>query len=256
MRQIDSQKFGAFVAALRREKGMTQKQLAEAVCVTDKAVSKWERGLSLPDIAVLSPLAETLGVTVTELLRGERQPAAQPLPLAEVDRLVTDTLTLGQKNGWVDKERRGRELRAMLMCAFAGTAFIFLAAALLQLGDALWQRHIVILLLEGITAVSGVSVCFLEDTLPRYYDENVLHYYANGVLRLHIFFIRFSNRNWRQIKAALLATFRCMLLLAPVLYFAFAAFFPALWEVCAPWIALPYCTALFGPMLYVGVKYQ
>ena len=47
MFRIDNQKFGAFVAELRREKGMTQKELAERLFVSDKAVSKWERGLSL-----------------------------------------------------------------------------------------------------------------------------------------------------------------------------------------------------------------
>ena len=51
MFRIDNQKFGAFVAELRREKGMTQKELAERLFVSDKAVSKWERGLSLPDIS-------------------------------------------------------------------------------------------------------------------------------------------------------------------------------------------------------------
>lgn len=46
MFRIDNQKFGAFVAELRREKGMTQKELAERLFVSDKAVSKWERGVS------------------------------------------------------------------------------------------------------------------------------------------------------------------------------------------------------------------
>ena len=54
---------GSFVAALRREKGWTQKELAERLHVTDKAVSKWERRVSMPDTALLIPLAETLGVS-------------------------------------------------------------------------------------------------------------------------------------------------------------------------------------------------
>ena len=51
---------------------MTQKELAQRLFVSDKAVSKWERGLSMPDVALLAPLSELLGVTVTELLRGQR----------------------------------------------------------------------------------------------------------------------------------------------------------------------------------------
>ncbi len=53
MFEIDKEKFGSFVAQLRREKGLTQKDLAEKLFLSDKAVSKWERGLSLPDIRLL-----------------------------------------------------------------------------------------------------------------------------------------------------------------------------------------------------------
>ena len=49
MFNIDKKKFGAFVAALRKEKGITQKELSEQLCISDKAVSKWETGVSLPD---------------------------------------------------------------------------------------------------------------------------------------------------------------------------------------------------------------
>ena len=65
MYQLDQEAFGAFLQAQRREKGFTQRQLAERLHVSDKAVSKWERGLSSPDIALLIPLAEQLDVTVT-----------------------------------------------------------------------------------------------------------------------------------------------------------------------------------------------
>ncbi len=63
MYEIDNQKFGAFVAMLRKEKGYTQKELAERLFLSDKAVSKWERGLSLPDIALLEPLAQIIFYT-------------------------------------------------------------------------------------------------------------------------------------------------------------------------------------------------
>lgn len=65
-------KFADFLYALRKEKGLTQTELAEKLGVTNKAVSKWETGESFPDTAQLLPLADILGVTVDELLRGER----------------------------------------------------------------------------------------------------------------------------------------------------------------------------------------
>lgn len=66
---MDKQTFGAYIAEKRKELGMTQVQLADKLHVTDKAVSKWERGLSYPDVTLLEPLAETLSVSIGELLR-------------------------------------------------------------------------------------------------------------------------------------------------------------------------------------------
>ena len=68
---MDNLKFGAFLAQCRKDKGWTQKDLAERLNVTDKAVSKWERGLGFPDIKLIEPLACLLGVSVLELMRSE-----------------------------------------------------------------------------------------------------------------------------------------------------------------------------------------
>ena len=62
---------GAMIAALRKEKGMTQADLARELGITDKAVSKWERDLSCPDISSIPKLAEVLGVTVDELMQSK-----------------------------------------------------------------------------------------------------------------------------------------------------------------------------------------
>ena len=67
-KQANAQTFGATISSLRKEKGMTQLDLARAMGVTDKAVSKWERNLSFPDVASLPKLAEVLETSVDELL--------------------------------------------------------------------------------------------------------------------------------------------------------------------------------------------
>ena len=64
---------GETIASLRKEKGMTQNELAEKMNVTDKAVSKWERDLSCPDINTISKLADVLGVSVEELLSAKKK---------------------------------------------------------------------------------------------------------------------------------------------------------------------------------------
>ena len=82
---MDGEKIGAFVAARRKALDMTQQQLADALGVTNKAVSKWERGLGLPGITALPQLAAALQVSVDELLAGgEKQPQASKVPPAAV----------------------------------------------------------------------------------------------------------------------------------------------------------------------------
>ncbi len=68
-----NQTMGEMIAALRKEKGMTQASLAQQMNVTDKAVSKWERDLSRPDIASIPKLAETLGVSVESLMQVQQE---------------------------------------------------------------------------------------------------------------------------------------------------------------------------------------
>lgn len=65
---MDASYTGEKISELRKEKGLTQKDLAELLNVTNKAVSKWECGKNFPDLALLQPLAEVLGTTVSELL--------------------------------------------------------------------------------------------------------------------------------------------------------------------------------------------
>lgn len=70
---MDPEKFGAFVSLCRKEKNMTQLELAQELKVTDKAVSRWERGKGFPDISLLVPLAEALDITVLELMNSEKR---------------------------------------------------------------------------------------------------------------------------------------------------------------------------------------
>ena len=69
---MDLKKTGNFICSARRAKNMTQKDLADRLHVSDRAVSKWERGAGFPDVSILTELADALDVTVTELLQGER----------------------------------------------------------------------------------------------------------------------------------------------------------------------------------------
>ncbi len=69
---MDQWKTGRFIAERRKEKNLTQMQLAEKLGITDKAISKWERGISMPDTSIMLELCDILGISVNELLSGEK----------------------------------------------------------------------------------------------------------------------------------------------------------------------------------------
>ena len=118
---IDKARFGAFVAEERKRLGLTQKELAERLYLSDKAISKWERGLSLPDVALLIPLAETLGVTVTELLEGRRIQPGAGMEMGEVEQLVKRTLSLSGETPEENQARRKRNALCWVACFGSGT---------------------------------------------------------------------------------------------------------------------------------------
>ena len=90
MNQVD---IGKFIANCRKEKQLTQVELAEKLNITDRAVSKWETGKSMPDSSIMLELCEILGITVNELLSGER------LPMENYDKKAEENLiALKQKN--------------------------------------------------------------------------------------------------------------------------------------------------------------
>lgn len=91
---MDENKIGQFIAELRKEKKLTQKDLAAQLHITDKAISKWERGLSFPDITLLTSVADILGVTTSELLNGQR---CEP-PSKDIEKTVDHALVYAERS--------------------------------------------------------------------------------------------------------------------------------------------------------------
>lgn len=175
--ELNKQAFGAFLAQLRREKGWTQKDLAEKLYVSDKAVSKWERGLSVPDVSLLLPLAELLGVSVTELLEGRRLEEAA-IPASEVEVLVKKALTLPTEPAEVKQERVKKYLPTYLACNVLG------AVEALMVWNLGWMEEKMQMLLWmscGFGFLFGAYFFFTEEVLPGYYDENRINYVTQGI---------------------------------------------------------------------------
>lgn len=92
---MDAEKLGRFIAETRKARGMTQAQLGARLFVSDKTVSKWERGAGFPDVRTLEPLAEALDVSLVELMRGERTEATS-IPVEAAEEMLTQTLVLSR----------------------------------------------------------------------------------------------------------------------------------------------------------------
>ena len=102
---MDKEKTGQLITELRKEKGLTQKQLADALNVTDKAVSKWERGLSFPDISMLEPISELLEISIMEILAGERRTGDGTMTREEAQDLIQASVELSDEEIRHKKER-------------------------------------------------------------------------------------------------------------------------------------------------------
>ena len=94
---MNSLEFGAFITKLRKEKNMTQKDLADMLHVTDKAVSKWETGKGFPDLKLMEPLAAALGVTMVELIQC-RQQQSDTLTMEQAQSVVTQAMDQSERS--------------------------------------------------------------------------------------------------------------------------------------------------------------
>lgn len=145
---MNSQKTGQLIAQQRGALGLTQKQLASQLHISDRTVSRWERGVGFPDLSLLEPLADALGLSVIELLRGEHLPPEQQ-PTPQTEHTARDVLNSAEE--MVRKTaRRFRWLLTALaaLVVLAGAVCLWLAA-----------RAIPAYVPETITAAQAVATC-------------------------------------------------------------------------------------------------
>ena len=99
---MNKEQLGTFIGECRRELGLTQQELAEQLHVTNKAVSKWERGLSYPDVTLMDPLASALGLRVEELMTCRRQAAGhgEEEPVKNLLTISSSSLRRERRRSW------------------------------------------------------------------------------------------------------------------------------------------------------------
>ena len=151
---MDNLQFGAFVAQLRKERNMTQKELADTLKVTDKAVSKWETGKGFPDVKLLEPLARALGVSLVELMEG-RHLETEALPMEEAEQVVSRAMDRSQR---ATARRYLKLLSALLigigvLCLLRLIPTLFLLPVLLR--NQLWAAVSSLIVMGGDYGVIG-----------------------------------------------------------------------------------------------------
>lgn len=116
---MDQIKIGKFIAALRKEKGLTQEQLEEKLGVTNKTISRWENGNYMPDVEMLSLLSKEFGVSINELVSGKRL-ATEDFKKAADSNLVTaldnSTFTLKEKIVFFKKKWLKEHIATIVLC--------------------------------------------------------------------------------------------------------------------------------------------
>lgn len=120
---MDQKRIGEFIQTLRKEKELTQKELAEELGITDRAVSKWENGRGIPDVSLMKPLCGILGITVSELLSGERIQQEEYREKSEFRFL--DTMEVKEKT--IQKKNRSLRLvvLAVVLLLIAGILVVY-----------------------------------------------------------------------------------------------------------------------------------
>lgn len=251
MYEIDKKNLGHFIAEHRKEKGYTQKELACHLFISDKAVSKWETGASIPDASLWLPLAELLDVTVTELLMCEHMEAPAQMDSLQVEGLVKKAISFSNDNPAFRRRIKQQRIAVFCVCVIISCIENYI----LYLKNAMSE---ILYTLVPLAAIFGAYFLLLaRDRLPACYDEQKFNFYSDGFFRIHIPGAALNNSNWPHIAAVGRIWSMAVLIAYPAVYGVLYLFFPAVWSSFGTYISLFLVLGgLFVPMYVVGRKFQ
>lgn len=250
MYELDRKKFGAFISELRKEKGYTQKDLAQKLLISDKAISKWETGVSFPDTALLLPLADLFGVTVTELLMCERMDNKKTMNGEQVENIVKTAIAYSE-----EKAARAYHTKNTWPVIYLCSLVIGIIGTLFNYIHRLYCETLITSVVLG--AVFGAYFCFFVKTkLPAYYDENKCGLYYDGLFRMNIPGVAFNNSNWPYLVLVGRIWSCVTVALYPIINAAMNIIIPEPWQFIGLYVFLFLLLGgLFIPMYVVGKKY-
>lgn len=185
---MEAKQFGQFIAGIRKEKKMTQAELAQQIHVTDKAVSRWERGLGFPDIQTLEPLAQALGITVLELMRSEKKETEEQDQQPEERRYTQgEVAEMLQNAGDISRQQKKQDRNANVIAGIvlAAITVIVWMTKLASLGGAL--------VIGGIAATVFVSLWYFFQNID---DEESKKIYGVAAILSVGFLLALAQYVW------------------------------------------------------------
>jgi len=251
--ELNKEKFGEFIAELRKEKGMTQRELAERLFVSDKAVSKWERGQSLPDITMLNPLAKVLDVTAAELLNCGKLEENKNIDVSQVGELVEKAISLSDEEKEAAGKARRKRFFVYLACFIIGAAATYYFY--LNNGAQYYQSLIVIELLAAI--FGAYFMFFVKERLPAYFDDNKVDYYTDGFFRLHTPGVYYNNRNWSYVIKNARISLMVIMVALPIAAILVRTFFKgSLSYALVTVFSISAIMGIFAPIYYGAIRHK
>ena len=157
---MDIVKTGRFIAEVRKGRGLTQRELADALCISDKTVSKWETGRGLPEVSLMLPLCGVLGINVNDLLTGERVTPSDYQKKAE-----ENMMDLMQENA----ENRKR----MALSVICGAITVVAVCALVVIASYLPMpaaARIALIVFAAAVAAAGIGAAAMLEVRAGHYE--------------------------------------------------------------------------------------
>lgn len=179
---MDQVKIGKFIAQRRKEKNMTQAELAEKLNITDRAVSKWENGKGMPDSSIMLDLCSVIDISVNELLSGEM------IEMKEYNNKSEELLLkMTQEKEERDKEFLNMEIFIGILVSIILISCVFVAS-FVNMPD--WLR-IGLIIIGLIPFIIGVGYAIKIEQVAGYYECQNCHYkyvpnYKDVLLAIHI----------------------------------------------------------------------
>ena len=166
---MDQQKIGTFLKQLRQERQLTQENLAEIMCVTNRSVSRWENGVNLPDLPTLIQLADFYGVELRELLDGERKPDTMNTPETKSATEETARKVADYSNDMLEKATR--RIHYMYLASIV-TVLIYLVMHQFDFSSLLLQA------IQGACLGIGLGMLIVGAVFTSKYGNGIISFKA------------------------------------------------------------------------------